>query len=236
LSAPRPSTDPPRSAPSLVQTLRSDVVATIGAAHPSSRPAPSPTIPYRVKGNIYLGTQAFFEHKVPGGLELLYSAIRDPELLAFIQQRFLAVAWYDVLPAVPLIRAEARALGLTVRRYLTLRSAYQAERDLTGIYRFLLKVAGTEMVALKLPQLFVQIFDFGASDARVIEAGHVRGYVRDFPSSLSEWFSISIETYAMTALRLTGANEGSVASRRVDSAATGSVPLSSLQLDLRWKV
>jgi hypothetical protein len=234
LATPRPSTDPPHSGLGVTAPLRSDIVPTIVA--PSSRPAPNPAVPYRVKGNIYMGTQAFFEHKVPGGLELLHGAIRDPELLAFIKQKFLAVSWYDVLPSVPLIRAESRALGLTVRRYLTLRSAYQAERDLTGVYRFLLKVAGTENVAVRLPRLFVQIFDFGSSDAKVIARGHVRGFVRDFPTSLSEWFSISIETYAMTALRLTGANEGSVTSKRIDPTTEGSVPLSSLQLDLRWTV
>ena len=183
-----------------------------------------------------MGTQAFFEQKIPGGLELLHRSIQDPQLLAFIQQKFLPVAWYDVLPAVPLIRAEARALGLTPRRYLTLRSAYQAERDLTGVYRFLIKVAGAENVAVRLPRLFTQIFDFGASDASVLEPGHVRGFVRGFPAVLYEWFSIALEAYATTALRLTGVPEGTCVSRRLDSPEEGAVPLASLQLDLRWKV
>lgn len=183
-----------------------------------------------------MGTQAFFEHKIPGGLDLLYAAIPDPELLAFIQQKFLPVAWYDVLPAVPLIRAEARALGLTVRRYLALRSAYQAERDLTGVYRFLLRVAGTENVAVRLPRLFTQIFDFGTSEASVLAPGHVRAFVRDFPAVLYEWFATSLDAYAVTALRITNATEGTCTSRRLDGSPDGGVPLASLQLDLRWKV
>src|SRR5690349_3398739 len=98
-----------------------------------------------------MGTKAFFAAKVPGGLQELYRSIDDPELLAFIQQKFLPCAWYDVLPVVPLIRAEAKAMRHSVRRYLQLRSGYQAHQDLSGVYRFLLKIASTEAVALRLP-------------------------------------------------------------------------------------
>src|SRR5262245_7547481 len=55
-------------------------------------------VAFHVKGNIYMGTKAFFAAKVQGGLDELYQAIDDPELLAFIQQKFLPCAWYDVLP------------------------------------------------------------------------------------------------------------------------------------------
>jgi hypothetical protein len=188
-----------------------------------------------VKGNVYLGTQSFFDRKVPGGLATLVRAIPEPELRDFIQQKFLAVSWYDVLPAVPLIRAEARAMGFTVRRYLTIRSTYQAERDLTGVYRFLLKVTSTESVALRLPRLFAQIFDFGTAESTVVAPGHVRAFVRDFPTTLFDWFAVSIEAYATTAMRLTGANDPHAHSRRIDAAlAPDGTQLSSLRIDLRW--
>ena len=225
--------DRPTPAPgdvSRVTSLKSDVVPAVSRR---SEPAAGEAVPFRVKGNVYTGTKAFFEQKVAGGLDALYEAIRDPALATFIQQKFLPVAWYDVLPAVPLVRAEARAMGLTVRRYLQLRSSYQAEKDLSGVYRFLLRVAGTENVALRLPRLFTQIFDFGSSDAILVEPGHVRGFVRDFPAVLYEWFSTSLDVYAATALRVTGV-EAMVTSRRIEPTIPNAVPFASLQLDLRW--
>jgi hypothetical protein len=202
---------------------------------PPVEPSASPPV-YRVKGNVYLGTKSYFERKVPGGLDVLYAAIRDPELLAFIQQKFLTVAWYDVLPSVPLIRAEARALGLSVRAYLEQRAAYQAEHDLSGIYRFFLRVVGTENVAMRLPRVFVQTYDFGTSEVKVLEPGHIEGFIRDFPNVLYEWFSTALPTYATTALRRTGAKDAVVTARRAEAMGTGALPLTSLHLDFRWGV
>jgi hypothetical protein len=201
-----------------------------------ARPPAGGDLPeYCVKGNVYLGTKAYFEEKVPGGLETLYGAIREPELLAFLQQKFLTVAWYDVLPAVPLIRAEARAVGLSVRAYLEQRSAYQAEHDLSGVYRFLLQVVGTENVALRLPRVFVQIFNFGSSEMQLVEPGYVAGYIRDFPNALYEWFSTALPVYATTALHRTGARDVTVTARRAESTLRGSLPLASLSLEFRWR-
>ena len=191
--------------------------------------------PFHVKGNVYAGTKQFFAKKVDGGLDALYKAIDDPALAEFIQQKFVAVAWYDVLPAVPLIRAEARVLGLGTKRYLQLRTAYQAEQDLAGVYRMILKLASAELVALKMPRLFAQVFDFGTSDARVVAPGHVEGAVRDFPASLFDWFSVSLEVYTRAALKMTGAREAAVVARRVKSSAPpGGEPMASLQIDMRW--
>jgi hypothetical protein len=189
-----------------------------------------------VKGNVYLGTQAFFTAKVPGGLGALHASIDDPSLLAFIKQKFLPCAWYDVLPAVPLIRAEAKAMGLSVRRYLLARSGYQASQDLAGVYRIILKIASASQIGLRLPQLFTQVFDFGKSDSNQAAPGHVEAHVRDFPLVLFEWFSTSLEVYASEALRLTGARERVVTTRKVESATRSVVPLASLRVDLRWKV
>jgi hypothetical protein len=191
--------------------------------------------PFHVKGNVYLGTKQFFAAKVDGGLPALYRAIDDPALVAFMEQKFVAVAWYDVLPAVPLIRAEARALGLPVKRYLQLRTAYQAEHDLGGVYRMILKLASPELVALKLPRIFSQVFDFGSSDARLVGPGHVEGLVLDFPALLLDWFSVSFEAYARAALKLTGAREAAVSARRIKSnVPLVTEPMASLQIDMRW--
>jgi len=192
--------------------------------------------PFHVKGNVYNGTKTFFATSVDGGLDALYRAVNDEALLEFIQQKFVPVAWYDVLPAVPLIRAEARAMGLGSKRYLQLRSAFQAKHDLAGVYRVVLKLASIELVALKLPRLFAQVFDFGSSDARVMSEGYVQGFVLDFPPVLFDWFTVSVEEYARQALTLAGARELMVSSRRVKAVTSpGEEDLASLQVDIRWK-
>src|SRR5689334_22832751 len=61
----------------------------------SSSTTTEPRAGYHVKGNIYMGTKAFFAAKVQGGLDELYRSIDDPTLLSFIQQKFLPCAWYD---------------------------------------------------------------------------------------------------------------------------------------------
>jgi hypothetical protein len=195
---------------------------------------PSDSPAYRIKGNVYNGTKAYFERKVPGGLDVLYAAIREPELLAFMQQKFLTVAWYDALPAVPLIRAEARSIGVSVRAYLEQRAAYQAEHDLSGAYRFLFQVVGAENLAMRLPRVFVQTCDFGSSEVKLVAPGHVEGYIRDFPNVLYEWFSTALPAYATTALRRTGATNAVVSAHRAEATGVGSLPLASLHLDFRW--
>lgn len=187
-----------------------------------------------MKGTVYAGTQSFFA-KTKGGLASLHAAIGDPKLLAFFQQKFLACAWYDVLPAVPLIHAEARALGLAPKRYLKLRTAHQAEQDLVGVYRLLLKIASPESVALRLPKVFTQVFDFGRATADAVGSGHVIGGIHDFPAVLFEWFSISMEAYALAALRIAGARNLTATTRQIPSTEKApSVDLASLELDVRW--
>jgi hypothetical protein len=219
--------------------MPSDSPPTRSGPRPESnepRPFAHGASPFHVKGNVYNGTKTFFTSSVEGGLDTLYGAIDDPSLLEFIQQKFIPVAWYDVLPAVPLIRAEAKAMGLGTKRYLQLRSAFQAKHDLAGVYRVVLKLASIELVALKLPRLFAQVFDFGSSDARAVGEGHVQGFVLDFPPVLFDWFTVSFDEYAKQALALAGARELLVSSRRVKAVAErGEEEMASLQIDLRWK-
>jgi hypothetical protein len=206
-----------------------------------SRPPSSPAFafgasPHHVKGNVYNGTKQFFTNSVDGGLDSLYRAIDDPALREFIQQKFVSVAWYDVYPAIPLIRAEARALGLSTKRYLGLRTGFQAKQDLAGVYRVVLKLASIEMVALKLPRLFSQVFDFGSCDARTVAPGHVQGFVLDFPPALFDWFGVALEEYSRQALTLAGARDLVVSSKRIKPVVErGEETMASLQLDVRWK-
>jgi hypothetical protein len=202
---------------------------------PSGPPYAPGTSPFHVKGGIYSGTIKFFNEKVEGGAEQLFREIRDPQLNAFIQQKFLPSSWYDVLPCAPLIRAEARILGMSVTGYLKHRAAYQAAQDLSGVYRLLLKLVSPTMVAERLPRLVGQIFDFGTTESTVESPRHHLLRMNGLPSVLYEWVSTAFVVYAETTLKAAGARACKVALRAPipDGEAHG-VPLSAVVLDAEW--
>lgn len=191
--------------------------------------------PFHVKGVLYLGTQKYFGSEVPGGLPRLVETLEDPAVREFIQGKFLPSSWYDVLPVAPLIRAEAEVCHQTVPSYLRKRAAFQAREDISGVYRWLLKLASPELVALKLPRLLTQIFDFGDSNAERLDERVVQIELREFPAVLGEWYSTAFEVYAETALALAGAKNISLVLRAVPTGRHASgVDLVTLRGDLQW--
>jgi hypothetical protein len=197
---------------------------------------PLGTGPFHVKGVLYLGTQKYFTNDIPDGMAKLAETLDDPHVRDFITQKFLPSSWYDVLPVAPLIRAEAEVCGQTVSAYLRKRAAFQAREDIGGVYRWLLKLASPELVALKLPRLLTQIFDFGDSYTERIEDQQIRIEIREFPAALSEWYATAFDVYAETALALAGAKNVSIA---LKPAATGrhtsGAALVTLRGDVRWE-
>ncbi len=191
--------------------------------------------PFHVKGVLYLGTQKYFKTEVPDGLGRLAATLDDPAVREFIQGKFLASSWYDVLPVAPLIRAEAEVCHQTVPSYLRKRAAFQAREDISGVYRWLLKLASPELVALKIPRLLTQIFDFGDSYTERLEDHVVHMELRDFPAVLGEWYSTAFEVYAETALGLAGAKNISLVLKTTSTGKHASgVELVSLKGDAHW--
>ncbi|MFX8036069.1 hypothetical protein ABTK80_20910, partial [Acinetobacter baumannii] len=78
-------------------------------------------------------------------------------------------------------------MGRTVPDYLKLRASFQAEKDLSGVYRFLLKLASPEMVALKLSRVATQIFEFGDTTVHRVAPNRIEGAFYGLPISLVEW-------------------------------------------------
>ncbi len=198
-------------------------------------PLPVGTGPFHVKGVLYLGTQKYFNTQVEGGLARLAATLDDPQVRDFIQQKFLPSSWYDVLPVAPLIRAEAEVSKQAVATYLRQRARFQAQDDISGVYRWLLKLASPETIALKLPRLLTQIFDFGESRAEKVGENRVRIALEGFPALLGEWYTHAFEVYAKTALELAGAKNVSLLMKtQAEDAGGGRVPLVTLGGDIRW--
>jgi hypothetical protein len=192
--------------------------------------------PFRVKGGIYLGTLKYFEKEVPGGVAALHAQIEDGKLRAFIEQKFLPSGWYDVLPVAQLIRAEARALNLTVANYLRKRTVFQVEQDIGGIYRFLLAILSPESVATRLPRLLTQIFDHGTTEVRLVEPGWLESTMGGFPALLYDWYSTAFEVYTETALHKAGGKKILALVRPPEpEGQKDGVDLIKFRVDARWE-
>lgn len=191
--------------------------------------------PFHVKGVLYLGTLSFFEQNVRGGVEALYDEIHDSELLAFIQQRFLPASWYDVLPAPRLVECEARAMRLDVPGYLLHRTRWQANNDLGGVYRFVLKIASAEMVIKRLPRIAAQMFDFATASTRLVDKTRAVVRIEGIPTVCGDWLETAFGVYSETALRLAGAQGILIEARRIDQGRRDGEALIALELDVRWR-
>jgi hypothetical protein len=182
-----------------------------------------------------LGTQNYFAAHVDGGMGALLASIDQPALRAFIEQPFLASAWYDVLPVAPLVVAEARATRQSTEAYLRERTRFQAKQDLGGVYKFILWLASPEAVAQRLPRMLTKLFDFGEMSVAVVEPRHVRATVTGYPALLSDWYVNTFDVYAEAALKAAGAGlVGVTASSPRVTDRRHAVDLVTFVLDVRW--
>lgn len=192
--------------------------------------------PFRTRGTLYLGTQSFFETHLSGGAAEFYADIEEEELRAFISQRFVPSGRYDVMPVPALIAYEARALRMGLGDYLRHRTRWQAQRDIKGIHRWILKLASPAMVATRLPKIMTQTFDFASAKAQKEADTEVRVTLTGIPAMLDEWFHNALGVYTDTALGLAGAQK--VSTEMLTSRRTGAqagVDLHEIVLGIRWK-
>ena len=186
--------------------------------------------PFRAKGVLYLGTQAFFaEHH---GFDALLLGMEEPELREFISQRFLAASYYDVSPVPTLIAYEARALRMSVESYLLHRTRFQANKDLGGVYAWLLRLASPPLIARHLPRIMMQMFDFATVEILREEPNETWAKMSGIPMSLAPWLEVGLSVYAETALRLAGTRATTTTSVKPAGVRAG-LPLVELTVSLR---
>lgn len=177
----------------------------------------------------------YVEEHIPGGVEAMNAGFDDPLYTEFFKQPFLAGGLYDIYPlavaGVTCAAIEGRPFLDFVRR----RSSDQAPRDLSGIYKFLLKMVPTGSVAKRIPRLLSQVLAFGSTEVLLDESRHMRGAFHGMPNQLAGWFSVVGEAYGVTALRASGAEDPQlqVEIPRSTESAHG-VPVTSLVFDIRW--
>jgi hypothetical protein len=193
------------------------------------------TSPFHIKGIAYRGHVDYAEKHIPGGASAVALAFRNPLLTAFFSQQFLAASWYDALPLLPAWATCARLLNQPALDFLRVRARHQANADIHGVYRLILKIASAEAVALRVPRAVGQYFDFGTTEAHVVRPGVVRFQQTGLPKMMAPWFSVVGETFLTVALEIAGATN--ILVRRRPFAPTGDahgLPVGTLVADVEF--
>jgi hypothetical protein len=191
--------------------------------------------PFRTKGVLYLGTQTFFHENSPKGIEAVAEQLPAGRLREFVTQRFLAGGQYEVMVVPALIAAEARAMRTSLDRYLLQRTRWQAEKDIHGVYRILLKLTSPEAVVARLPKVITQMFNFGAPVVEVLGPKRAQVLVTGIPAALIPWLQFGFRVYCETAVELAGGKVASYASLTpVDEPPKEGFPIQSLRGTISW--
>jgi hypothetical protein len=198
-------------------------------------PMPAGASPFRVKGHVYSKMIEDFEETVEGGIVALAARTGEPGLEDFVRQRFMAGAWYDALPMMPLSLAHARAVGAPLQVHLRDRGRWVAERDIPTIYRVLLRLTSPETVVSRLARAATQYFDFGACDVRTTRPGHAEASLAGVPRSLVPLVAATTEGFVCAALEMAGGKD--VNARCVDTPRDGAregIPTMVVRLEIAW--
>lgn len=198
-------------------------------------PFPVGQSPFKIKGNAYRGHIDYADANVPGGMRAAVAALSDPVQREFLCQPFMASSLYDVFPLVALAYSCARLAGTTISDYMRIRTRHQAERDLNGVYRLILRLVSPETVAARLPQITSQYFNFGSGEIRKRGPQWVEAVRGGMPVGLINWYGLVAQNYVTRALELNGARNprARMLPPTPDGKAHG-IDLVSMTFEFRW--
>jgi hypothetical protein len=150
-------------------------------------PVPPGESPFHIRGTGYLGHLAWVDQQFPGG-RTAFLALLSPPMRTFFSQTFLAISMHDFLPLASAGQVCARALGMPFVEFVEMRARHQAQVDVAGVYRVLLKLTSARMIAAKLPGIMTKYFDFGETRALSDDPLCVKFEVTKVPEMLVDWF------------------------------------------------
>lgn len=181
-----------------------------GAADLLRAPFEPGEAPFRVKGNAYRGHMQFVADEIPGGHAAQRAALmkldprRGPVWADFLEQRFLTSGWYDTYPLAVAGIACARIVGLPFLEFVFHRTCRQAKADISGIHKFLLKFISARAIAVRVPLVASQYFDFVHVTSDVPNPRLVRGELMGIPVDLAPWWATLAEAYVGTSIEIAG--------------------------------
>lgn len=199
-------------------------------------PCPPGESAFHIKGVVLNGLLEYIEKNVHGGAEAAREHVRDPAIRTFLEQTFLAGGWYDFLPVLHFLGATAQAANLSAEDFIAAHAKWQAERDVHGIYRVLLKVSSPEAVGKRLPNAYARYFDFGRVETLSLSRTASEVLVSGLPTILLDWYKVSVGAAAVAMLELAGAR--GVTSHYLvpePDGSKGGVPTVRFRVRRTWK-
>lgn len=193
--------------------------------------------PFKIKGVAYRGQFDFYEDKVPGGKRAVLDAVDDKALRAFLEQPFIASASYDIFPLARLHVPTAKLMGMEPDELIVFASRYQAEYDLRGIYKVILRAFNPLQVMEKIARVSAQYFNF-ATVIQTTSVGPQRAKISRpaYPSILVDWYRLVLLGYLPVAVARTGAKDVQM---EFHGEATGTeafgVPLVDFDVHVSWR-
>ena len=194
--------------------------------------------PFHIKGVAYKGTLESISKDSGSRLSGVKDRIADerPELSKFIDGPFLASSKYDVFGLPLFTFYVAQELGRDFKAHVYRISRAQLEADLSGVYRFLLKLASPERVLKQIVLVTNQYFDFGEMELLESKKKSATMVRRDFPLLLLPWYEDVAKGYGEVALERAGAKDPKVLCRVEERGAKiHSLEAGDLYLDASWR-
>jgi len=158
---------------------------------------------FHARGLVYIGARDYMIEHVPGGVDAVAAAL-PPDLRAFMRQIFLANTMYDVLPIVTISEVAATLIGVSHAEYLRPNAAWQAQRDIRGVYKLLFNLMSAEAVALRLGKAAMRYFDFGEASSVMRTPTSCNAEQRGIPKPAA-WFTACVHGFVPVALTMAGA-------------------------------
>ena len=192
--------------------------------------------PFKIKGVAYRGHLEYVAEYVPGGVEEMLGGFRDPSLADFFRQKFLPSTFYDIIPLVVAGYVCARQARKSFSEFVRIRSRYQAELDVGGIYRVLIKLVSPMHVIERLSALQAQYLSFAEGGVEVLGDKHVMFSRPKLPHMLAGWTGTVLEAYVDVLLTRAGAR--SVLARPLPLVGDGlvhGVPAVKWQCEVSWQ-
>jgi hypothetical protein len=193
--------------------------------------------PFHIKGVAYRGVSTYLDAKVPGGFQALLDSIADVQLREFLKQPFLSASLYDVFPLAQVKDHAAKLLGISDFDYQRQTSQVQADADLGGIYKVILRVFNPPALMERIGRLTAQYFDF-ATETHIERLQNQEATLTrlGFLKPLVEWYEPTTVGYFETALARTGAKDVKV---KVSATDTGQqaqgVPMVNVTAHVTWR-
>lgn len=200
-------------------------------------PAPIGGTAFRAKGHIYEKMKENIAETVDGGLDDFLDRLEDRDVAEFFTQKFFAGSWYDALPMAPIAIAHSRALGNAFHYHGRERGRMIAERDLSGVYRAVLKLVSPELLVGKLPRAAALYFDFGQTTSEMLPPGKARTRLAGLPFTLAPLLAGTVEGFMASALELCGGQDVQVRTLDVtyDGGVVAGIPTAAIRHEASWR-